>query len=224
MGDQPAVARSASRRRFRDRSSLYLAGVAALALGAVVALVYVLGGADGYPQSEFDKPTFDDFAEAIAYGDLAIVGTVVAPGQMVEDHGIDLVGEPASGEEGLPVGLAQVRIEQILSSHEAPLDEVRDGDVIAIIIGQTVYGGGASAAQKSLAAGDELLLALEYLPAGSSAVTDTDAFTPVGMDNGVVAIHDGDLTPWEAVVTTVAGTPVRDMQLAHATAVLSDSR
>lgn len=188
--------------------SRYFAYGVVLAIAGVFSLLYFSGVGDNSATVDFDKPTFEDFADSAAYGDLAIVATVVDPGENVVDAGIDDTPTDDGEQLGMPVVVAQIQVVTILDSDQDFRASVREGDMINVIITQTPYSGGASKDQKAIAKGDELLLSLEYLPAGSSAVIDTDAFTPVGMDNGVIAVAENGLAPWESIVTSVGGVPM----------------
>lgn len=192
-----------------------------LLLVAVAAFAYFSGKNNASPV-HFDKPTFADFAESVEYGDLAFIGTVMDPGEVVIDHGLGVEAHTSSVPAGMPVVVAEVLVDTVLVDSAVEELGVKKGDVLPLIIDQTVYTGGASAEKKMLAPNDRLLLSVEYLPAGSSAVTTGDAFTPVGLDNGVVAIHGNELDPWEPGVTAVAGTPLHEVQLSDIVPALAD--
>lgn len=186
----------------------------------MAAFVYFVGSSSNSAVVEFDKPTFVDFADSVAYGNLSIVGRVIKPGTTVLDAGIDDTPAGDSQPRGLPVAVAQIRVTTVLALDKDAEARVQEGDTINIVFAQTPYVGGASEEQRALTEGDALLLSLEFLPAGSSAVIDSDTYTPVGMDNGVMTVGEGGLVPWESIVSSVGGMPTGDVAVADLPALL----
>ncbi|MFN3865383.1 MAG: hypothetical protein ACK4MD_01560 [Demequina sp.] len=173
------------------------------------------GGGETF--TSVDGPWESDFARTAAASDLTAIVELVVQGETVMDRGTDPdTGEMASdGGDGVPVTVGTYRVVEVISGEGAV-----SGEEITVVVTELDHHDRSDAARAGVAEATSLLVALDRAAEGSSYLVDGDYYTPIGADNGVVAVIDGELRPWDARVDTIDGAAVDGLSLSEATSSL----